>query len=228
MTLRDIWTAAFHRPWLALAVAALCGLWSFHQVTAPTVYETRAVVTLLSPKTTFPRNAYAGFTQGLVMLTEASALSAANPATRDQIRRAGGTGDYAVVMANRGNEELPIHDQPDLWVSARSTDPAEAERTLTAAMGVLRTQLRERQESAGASTASLVTWRVTGGNGAPVALHGSRIRQLAGLGLISILVTTYTVVLADRRSRWFPRSLRSVLRFGSPRPVRLPHRSGYK
>ncbi|MFD2082574.1 hypothetical protein SAMN05421678_11121 [Actinopolymorpha cephalotaxi] len=208
MTLRDIWTAALRRPWLALAVAALCGLWSFHQVAAPTVYETRAVVTMLSPKTKFPRNAYASFSQGLVMLAEASAQSAANPATRELIRRAGGTGEYAVVLDNRGSEELPIHDQPYLWVSARSTDAGEAQRTLAATMGVLRTQLRQRQEAAGASTASLVTWRVTGGSGGPVALHGSRIRQLAGLGLISVLVTAYAVVLADRRSRWLPRSFR--------------------
>lgn len=210
--MRDIWTAAFRRPVWALLVAGLCGLWSFLQLTAPTVYEARAVVTLLSPTTKFPRNAYASFTPGLVMLAEASALSATNPATRDLIRRAGGTGDYSVVLDNRGNEELPIHDQPYLWVSARSTDAGEAQRTLTATMGVLRTQLRERQEAAGASTASLVTWRVTGGGDGPVAMRGSRVRQLGGLGLVSVLVTAYAVVLADRR----------IWRL--PRPFRLPQR----
>jgi hypothetical protein len=204
MTFRDFMIALCRKPWVALIVAGLCALWGVREVSAPPVYEERCVITLLTPPAPFPRNAYASFTPGLVMMAEVSARTAGSPEVRQAVREAGGTGDYQVVLANRGSQEVPIHDQPYLWLSATSTNPAEAQRTMTAALRVLRQELRTRQRSYGAAPNSLITWRVTGGTGRPVPLTGRPSRQYLAFGILTVLFTCYAAVLADRRGLRLP------------------------
>lgn len=218
MTVRDFGLALRRRPVVALAVAALTLLLVFRAQTAQPEYEARSVITFLSPKAPFPRNSYASFTPDLVIAVEVSARTLSSEAGRRAVRRAGGTGDFQTLRANRGNQELPIHDQPYLIVTATSPDSGQAQKTLMAVLDVLRTELRDRQLREGAKPGSLISWRVTASTRTPVPMTGQPSRTLLALVLLGGIGMVYLAVLADRhqgRRRGWTTRLKSVRRDSS-------------
>jgi hypothetical protein len=186
-------------PLVSLGLIVLTLLTAVGVMTIPPAYQARTVVTFLAPPTSLPRNSYASFTPDLTVMAEVAARDMAGPPSRAAVRRAGGTADYEVVLANRGNEELPIHDQPYVTVLTSSRDPAAAQRTLQAVLGVLRANLTARQTRVGASAGSLVSWKLTAVTNQPVPQSGRPTRTLAAIAVLGVLGTVYGTLLADRR-----------------------------
>jgi hypothetical protein len=199
VTIRHFGGALRRHPVVALAAVALTLLLAVHVKTAQPEYETRSAITLLSPRAPFPRNAYAGFTPALVTNAEISARTMASEEGRQQVRAAGGTAAYQVLLANRGNQEQPIHDQPHLTVSAVASTAEEARRTHAAVLEVMWRQLLDRQRAQGALPGSLISWQVTGGSGRPAPVTGRPSRRLLAIGLLGAVLTLYAAVAADRR-----------------------------
>ncbi|GAA2418000.1 hypothetical protein GCM10010191_30750 [Actinomadura vinacea] len=199
MTIRHFGGALRRHPVVALAAAALTLLMAAHVLTARPEYEARSAITLLSPRAPFPRNSYASFTPALVTNAEISARTMGSAEGRRRVRAAGGTAEYQVLLANRGNQELPIHDQPHLTVSSVASSAEEARRTHAAVLGVMLAQLLERQRGQGALPGSLITWQVTAGSGQPVPVTGRPSRRLLAIGLLGLVATLYAAAAADRR-----------------------------
>ncbi|MFC6878538.1 MULTISPECIES: hypothetical protein [Actinomadura] len=199
MTFRDFFVSVRRRPLVTLIMAALTGLVALQTLAAAPSYEARAVLTFLSPQPS-SRNTFATFPPFLVLMAEVSARGLDSPAGRRAVRRAGGRAGFQVALANRGSQEVPVHDQPYVTISSASTRPAEARRTLQAVEDVLRDELRRRQVEAGARGRSVITWRVTESTRDPIAITGMPTRRLAAILLMGAIATVYAAVLADRRA----------------------------
>ncbi|MFC5751795.1 hypothetical protein [Actinomadura rugatobispora] len=199
MTIRHFGGALRRHPVVTLAAVTLTLLLALHVKTARPDYEVRSAITLLSPRAPFPRNAYAGFTPALVTNAEISARTMGSEAGRRQVRAAGGTASYQVLLANRGNMEQPIHDQPHLTVTAVASTAEDARRTHAAVLEVMWRQLLDRQRVQGALPGSLISWQVTAGSGRPVPVTGRPSRRLLAIGLLGAVLTLYAAVAADRR-----------------------------
>ncbi|MQY03465.1 hypothetical protein [Actinomadura macrotermitis] len=197
MTLRDFVAAVFRRPLVALVMVALTAALAFQTVARSPTYEARSVLTFLSPLKA-PQNAFSNFPPYLVLMADVSARVLASPVGHRAVRRQGGTADFQVLLANRGSQEVPIHDQPYLTVVTRSTSRAAAQRTLVLVQQVLHQELRTRQLKAGADPRSLISWRITASTSQPLADTGKPSRQLAGVLLLGLLGTVYAALLADR------------------------------
>lgn len=202
MAIRDFAAVLRRHPWVTLAVAVLTALPVLRAQTAPPRYEARSVVTFLSPKAPFPRNAFASFTPALVTMAEVSSRWLASEAARGRVRAAGGTADFQVVLANRGNQELPVHDQPNLTVIVTAKDAGRTRATLLAVLAVLRDRLRAQQAADGARPGSLISWQVTAGSDRAVPVSGRPSRAVLALLVLGALATILAAVTADRRRRW--------------------------
>ncbi|MEW2358236.1 hypothetical protein [Spirillospora sp. NPDC029432] len=199
MTIRDFGAALWRNRLVALAVAALTLAALLHVKTAAPDYEQRSAITLLSPRSPFPRNAYASFTPAMVTNAEISVRILSSEQGRRLVLAAGGRGEFQVLLANRGNQEMPIHDQPHITVAARDATAAGAQRTHAAVLQVLRRQLLDRQSAQGAAPGSLISWQVTAGTGRAVPLTGRPSRRLLAVALLGGMIMLYAAVAADRR-----------------------------
>jgi hypothetical protein len=199
VTIRDFLIALWRSPLVTLAVAALTLALLVQVKTSEPDYEVRSAMTLLTPLSPFPRNSFASFTPAMVTNAEISARVLSSEAGRREVRAAGGTADYQVLLANRGNQEMPIHDQPHLSVSATAPSAAEAQRTHAAVLTVLRGQLAERQRREGALPGSMIAWQVTAGSGRAVPMTGRPSRQLPAIVTLGGVIALYGAVTADRR-----------------------------
>lgn len=202
VNLRDFAAVVRRNLSVTLALLTVTLLVAVRVMTMSPIYQARTVVTFLAPPTSLPRNSYASFTPDLTVMAEVATRDMSGQRSRDAVRRAGGTADYQVVLANRGNEELPIHDQPYLTVLTSSRNPAVAQRTLQAVLRVLHANLSARQVREGATASSLISWQLTAVTDQPVVQSGQPTRTLAAIGIVGVLVSLYGTLLADRyRSR---------------------------
>jgi hypothetical protein len=220
VTIRDLGGALRRHPAVTLVAVALTLATALWVKVTPPEYEARSALTLLSPQTRFPRNSYAGFTPALVTNADVTARMMASERMRARVRAAGGTAGYQVLLANRGNQEMPVHDQPHLTVVATAPSAAAAERTHAAVLEVMRAQLAERQRGEGAQTSALITWQITAGTGRAVPITGRPSRRYLAIGLLGAIATLYAAVAADRRGR-APRRFT-----GRSRPARRPAGAG--
>lgn len=220
MTIRDYLVALRRQPVVALVGAALTLLLLVRAEIAPPDYQARAVVTLLSPQVPFPRNNYASFSPDLVIAAEVSARSLSSAAGQRRVRQAGGTAGFEVARANRGNQELPIYDQPYLTFTTNSGDSGRAKRTLLAALAVFRSDLRQRQVQEGAKPGSLIGWRITAITNRPIPQTGQPSRELLAIGLLGSIGTVFAAILAERHRRRLGRLGRLNIVRTSSRPSR--------
>ena len=114
----------------------------------------------------------------LLVMNELMANSVTSPRGHEQVRRAGGTGDYDVALVNLNNEDFPNYGLPYATVTATSPTAAEAQATFSAVMTVLRRNLATLQLQQGARPNSLIELRTIAPSG-PVAQN--RVAE-AGLG----------------------------------------------
>ncbi|MEU5878056.1 hypothetical protein [Spirillospora sp. NPDC047279] len=224
MAVRDFVTALRRHLMVTLTVAVLTVSVAALVKLAPPSYEARSVVTFLSPQAPFPRNSYASFTPALVTTAEVLTRGVNSAAGRSEILRAGGTTAFQVVLANRGNQELPIHDQPYLTVTVTGKDAARVRRTHLAVLEVLRDRLRREQVAQGARPGSFISWRVTAGSDRAVPVSGRPSRALLAILLLGGIGAVYAAVTADRRRAGAsPRAAAAFLARALPR--RGPGRS---
>jgi hypothetical protein len=201
VAVRDFFGALVRHPLVVLVIAALTAIPLLRVEFAEPRYQARSVVTFLSPAAPFPRNAFASFTPALVTMAEVSSQWLRSSDARHAIRAAGGTGEYQVVLANRGNEELPIHDQPYLTVTTTAADPGQTRRTMQTVLKVMRDKLRGDQAAEGARPGSYISWQITEGSDRPVPVTGRPSRALIAIVLIGGLGAVYAAVTVDRRRR---------------------------
>jgi hypothetical protein len=197
MTIQDFALLLRRHPVVVLLVALLAAGAALQIVTQRPAYETRAVVNFLMPGSANFEN----FSISLVVEGAVTTLSLDSEDGVARVRRAGGTAKYDVVLANRGNDEQPVHDQPYVTLIVNSRDPAEASRTLTALLNVLRADVRDRQLRAGARPDALITTQVVASSDRPIALISRRTRALAAIGLAVLLAMMTAARLAERLPR---------------------------
>ncbi|MFD0688152.1 hypothetical protein [Actinomadura fibrosa] len=201
MAFRDFMVALRRNIWVTVTAAAVTLLVVVGIRTAPPTYAARSVVTFLSPRTEYPRNTFASFTPALVTMAEVSADWLGSAAGRDAVRKAGGDPGFEVVLANRGNQEQPIHDQPYLTLSVTAGDPGTARRSLLAVLGVLRERLQRTQAEQGALPGSYITWQIDAGSDRAVPVVGRPARAFLAVLLIGGIGAAYAAVTVDRRRR---------------------------
>jgi hypothetical protein len=199
LTIRDFGDALWRNPVVTLTVIGLTLLTAVLVKLSPPEYEARSAITFLSPQAPFPRNAYASFTPALVTNAEITTRVMASEEMRRRVRAAGGTAEYQVLLANRGNLEMPVHDQPHLTVGVLASSPGEAQRTHAAVLKVMHAQLKERQRADGAEPGSMISWQVTAGTGRAVPLGGHPSRQFLAIGALGAIAALYAASAADRR-----------------------------
>ncbi|QXJ21537.1 hypothetical protein AGRA3207_002398 [Actinomadura graeca] len=199
MAIRDFGAALRRHPLVTAVAVVLTALAVLRVQTAPMRYEARTVVTFLSPQSPFPRNSFASFTPSLVTMAEVSSRWLDSSAGRRAVRSAGGTEAFQVLLANRGNQEQPIHDQPYLTLSVTAGTPAKARGTLLKVLAVLRERLRRQQAVQGARPGSYISWQVAAGSDRAVPVLGRPSRALLAVLLIGGIGGTYAAVTADRR-----------------------------
>jgi len=201
VAVRDFFGALVRNPLVVLLFAALTAIPLIRVELAEPRYQARSVVTFLSPAAPFPRNAFASFTPALVTMAEVSSRWLQGSVARRTIRAEGGTGQYQVLIANRGSEEVPIHDQPYLTVTTTAAEPGQARQTMQTVLKVLRNKLRSDQVNEGARPGSYISWQITAGSDRPVAVAGRPSRALIAIMLIGGLGAVYAAVTVDRRRR---------------------------
>jgi hypothetical protein len=204
---------ALRRNWgVALVVAAITLVLVAHDVTTKPTYQTRAVITLLSPEAPFPRNAYASFTPGLVVMSDVLAKSMTTAAARRTVVRDGGRGEFQVVLFNRGSEQYPIFDEPYLTVTTNAPSPAEAMATQRAVLAALDKELQQRQAKGGARPGSYISWRVTADTASAIMITGQPSRQLLATMILGFVVAVYASLLSDRHGHRLRSALRGLRR----------------
>lgn len=142
-------------------------------------------------------NPYAASYTGTIRVLEEVMVS---PQVQTEVAVAGGRGTYEVAMRQR--DTAPI-----IYVTGRATSPQASMETFTVTLERLRTELRERQERAGAPAASMLTLEPLSVPTTPVLIGGELRRPLiviVGLGLlaaVSLAVLVEGLATRSRRTR---------------------------
>ncbi|WP_242884381.1 hypothetical protein [Actinomadura litoris] len=201
MAIRDFVVALRRNPLVTILAVVLTALAVVRVELAAPRYEARTVVTFLTPPSSFPRNVYASFTPALVTMAEVSSRWLDSADGRRAVRAAGGRGGFEVALANRGNQEQPIHDQPYLVLTVSAGSAEGARGTLLKLLGVLNDRVRSVQAAQGARPGSFITWRVAAGSDRAVPATGRPSRAFLAILLIGGIGGTCAAVTADRRRR---------------------------
>lgn len=147
-------------------------------------------------------------TLGLLATDQVVATYMSSPAGERQVRIAGGAADYDVALVNLNNEEFPNYGVPDSTVMTTSPDPAEAQRTMSAVLGVLQKDLASRQAAQGAKPDAWIEVRPIAAPTGPIEQTGSAKRILAGLVVLTVIAAFMAATFLDRhpvRLRDLPR-----------------------
>jgi hypothetical protein len=211
MTIRDLIVALRRHPVVVLVVVALTGATAWRIDTAAPVYRSEVTVALVNQDAN--GNSYSSFSANLLVVAHITGEQMNDGTTRDRVVAAGGARDYRVSMINRGNDEVPLYDQPYLDVYYDSPSPARATATIRATLSVLGATLRERQLTAGASGQALVGFRTVSGDEQPTLISPGPKRSLAAVLLIGLILMIFITRVADRRptidlTRWRRRTAR--------------------
>jgi hypothetical protein len=194
MTIGDFANLLIRHPMVVLVTFLLAVGAMLRIVTEPPIYQSRAVVNFVMPGTT----AFENFNTSLVVAASVTSLRLNSEQGRERVRTEGGGAPYKVLLANRGNDEQPIYDQPYVTLLVNSTDPAMTGRTLNALLKVLEVDLNERQREAGARPDAVITAKVVESSDKPMPLTGRRARSLAALALLGGLAMIAGALMAER------------------------------
>jgi hypothetical protein len=173
------------RRWYAVLCAVAVGAGAALVVLGQRpVYEAHGSVLFLAPESRINRNVYTAFPSSLIATADVVSRAVGDGATRAEMRAAG-YAQYTVKLIDRGNQWVPIHDQPTLIVSARGGDAGQAQRTLEAVAQRIDSDLRSRQRAAGARPALMIRSEVVGATAVAVEKTGNRKRALAAVLLLT-------------------------------------------
>ena len=194
MTIGDFANLLIRHPIVVLLTFVLAVGAMLRIVTERPIYQSRAVVNFVMPGTT----AFENFNTSLVVAASVTSLRLNSEQGRQRVTAAGGSAPYKVVLANRGNDEQPILDQPYVTLIVSSTERAMADHTLNALLKVLHTDLNERQREAGARPDAVISAKVVESSDEPMPLTGRRMRSLAALAVLAVLTMIAGALMAER------------------------------
>jgi hypothetical protein len=194
MTVGDFAILLIRHPVVVLLAFLLTVGGMLRIVTEPPIYQSRAVVNFVMPGSA----AFENFNVNLVVAASVTSLRLNSSQGEERVRARGGTAPYKVVLANRGNDEQPVYDQPYVTLLVTSPDPVQVGSTLTALQEVLRADLSERQLASGARPNALISARVVESSDKPTPFTGRRARALAALAVFGALLMVAGAMVAER------------------------------
>jgi hypothetical protein len=153
-----------------------------------------------------------GVGNGLLVTADLMARSMMSPHSEQLVRQAGGTVDYQVNLVNLYNIEYPDYSDPYVTVSVTASDPVDAERTFSAVMQVLSSQLKSQQAMDGVSSANQIYMNVLSATTGAIPLTGYPKRTFGALAVLTIIAVFLVTAFLDRRPirlrnfRYFSRS----------------------
>ncbi len=179
---------------LIFLVAASAVLWVRFR---SSLYQSSVTVAFITKSNDSGDQVYDHFTDNQIFMALATARFFDNPATREDLRRMGGTADFHYEVAHWGNEELPVYGQPYANLQALSRDPKESIGTLNLALKLLSQKVRQLQTAAGADGRVMIKWEPLGSISGPEIQGLQKARATAGILLMAIL-SSGAVVSATR------------------------------
>lgn len=201
MTIGDFAILLIRHPVVLLLAFILTVGGMLQIVTKPPIYQSSAVVNFVMPGSA----TFETFSVNLVVAASVSSLRLNSEQGKDRVHARGGTAPYKIMLANRGNDEQPVYDQPYVTLVVNSTDRAQTARTLTALLDVLRADLYERQTQAGARPETVIATRVVESSTTPMPLTARRPRALAAMAIFGLLIAIAGAMVAERHPFRFGR-----------------------
>lgn len=194
MTVHDLFAALRRHPIIVLIVILLTAGAGIRLITEHPVYESRVVVNFSMPGDA----GFGDFTFSVLVAAQITTESLNSAQGQSAVRALGGLATYEVVLANRGNDKFPVHDQPYLTVIVDSRDLAQTTTTLDAVLNVMQTRLADRQRQAGSQPADFISAKAVTGSNTPVAQLPRRSRALGAIALAGLLALLALPLIADR------------------------------
>lgn len=189
--------AALYRRHLAAVVVVFLAAagFGYHLKHADPGYMDTATVSFIAPK--FQANLFA-YGNSLLVMDQLAVSSMTTTHSQQQVKAAGGTGNYDVELVNLNTEDYPNYSDPYLTVTTTSPDPAAAQATFTAVMRVLQENVNAMQARQDAKPATWIAMAAIAAPSGPVAQSGSAKRSYAGLLLFAIIASFMISKMLDR------------------------------
>jgi hypothetical protein len=161
----------------------------------PTNYQAAGqVVLLLQPRASSsrtPTNPYLNLDSGLTVAASLTASALTTKEAQRSVEEAGYTSDYSI--------EVSPSTGPLLIVSAEDTDPIMAVNTRDEVIRRLQNELLRMQTEERAPSQQLIHTRINTAPEQADPLPGSKIRALAAIGGVGVLLTFLVAIARDRR-----------------------------
>lgn len=192
MYLHDLGASLLRRWPLVLVLLALtaggCALVGYR---TPPVFETRASVLLVPPRSTQAPSANRYLLlDGMDPAVDVLTRSLNSDATQEVVSRLEPDGEYTVVAD--GSTSAPI-----FIITVNGATRPIAQRTLNAVLTQVPANLDALQSSLGIAPKSLITSKLVAREGEPKQLFKGEIRMLGGLAAGGLLATCVLVAAAD-------------------------------
>ena len=156
-----------------------------------------------------------GTGNGFLVTADLTARSMMSPQSEQLVRQAGGTVNYQVSLVNLYNIEYPEYSVPYATISVTAPDPADAERTYSAAMQVLTKELKARQAGDGINPVNQIGVHVMSATTGSVPLSGYPKRTFGALAVLTIIAAFLIAAFLDRH----PIRVRGFQYFSRRRPL---------
>jgi hypothetical protein len=199
VTVQEI-VALLRRHLAALAIVIIFAAGAAYTLKrTPTTYQESATVVFTTLQSASNPNPYGSLGGTLTDAAGIMSLLVMNPQSRQQIRAAGATADYAVALVNLYNLQDPDYGDPYLTISAAGTDIGQVRHTFAVVSRLLDHELDMRQANAHVPPAARVVTRTLADTG-PQPQPGSALRMYAGLLILAVVVALSLVVFLDRHA----------------------------
>ena len=169
----------------------------------PGYEEAGTVVITGSPA--MEKSALYTYANSLLAMQDLVSVYMSGPGAEHSVRAAGGAGSYSVTLVNNNNEELPYYKNPYVNIVTSSPSAGISESTFTAVVSVLTKEVTTLQVEGGIASNEQIAAILSSRSGAPVSQRGSRVRSLAAIAILTIIVVIMSAYALDRKYR-YPRS----------------------
>lgn len=163
----------------------------------PTNYvASGSVLFLLPPKDAGdkPINPYINVPQGLTMSSSIVGGVVSTPEAQRDVFKSGFTSDYSV-------SQIPGSGIPLLYVNAQDTNPQMAVSTVKEVIRRIDVELARMQDEAGAPASQRMRSQSFSVTDQGEAVRGAKIRALAVVGAVGVVLTTVAAFVVDRSQR---------------------------
>lgn len=200
MTLRDALGALGRRWMLALPILLLTtgACWVFGRPGA--TYTARETFVIQPPASPQVPNQLNAFRPSLALTASAVAQRLKSPLGERQLRARGVVGEYDLVPRNSGTVQTPAYIIPSVQALVTGRDRATALRSVSLLMSAFNSELAALQDRLDVAQDQRITTRVIAP--ADAVRHApSRIRVLAGIGILGIVLAVLGPIWCDELAR---------------------------